>query len=208
MGNLDFKKEVSFTRDVAVDTSVKYYKELGKAIDHPTTLPQLSTFFIRLSGPLLILFGLIILTVAFFKAMNTPEGTGMNAILVSQTNEEITAFKSFFQIFPIRTGQYTGTTFTLPDPTSVRPGTTITVRNASDNLNGLNPRMSQGFGNPAFVDGPTRNTITVVSFDGFSEVIQPFADDGIRATSQTYLSTKGPDGIQRWYHAGLSDNTL
>jgi hypothetical protein len=205
---MSFNDVVDFTRNNAIDTSVRYYKELGAAIDHPATLPQLGTYFIRLSGPVLIFIGLILLTVAFFRAINTPDGIGMNNVLVSEGNQQISAKKPFFQIWAIRTGQYTGSTFNLPDPTTMKPGSTITVRNVSDNVNGLNPQMVQGLGNPDFVDGPTRNSVTVVSYDGFSEVIPPFSNDGISPNSQTYLSTKGPDGVQRWYHAALSDNTL
>ena len=158
----------------------------------------------------LILFSLILITVAFFKALNTPEGVGQNAILVTQTNQEITCFQSYFQIFAIRTAQFTGTTFALPDPTTMRLGASITVRNVSDsNLSNLNTVLQQVYSSGTnFVDGGTRNSILVRGFDGFSEVIQGYSGDGSTEISQTYLVAKGPDGIQRWYHAGVANNTL
>ena len=202
--SLNLKKEIDFTQNVAVDTSVKYYKELASAIDHPTTLKQLGTYFIRLTGPVLLFVGLILLTISFFRSINTPAGFGMNSYIVSQNNEEVVPYTSFFQIWAIRTGPFTGTTFKLPDPGLMTLGATITVRNVSDNLNGLTPEMAQAYVNFSFADGGTRNTLTVMTHtNACSEIIRPFSNDGSTNVSSTYLCTLASTGSQQWFKAGL-----
>jgi hypothetical protein len=203
MTSLNLKKEIEFTKNVAVDTSVKYYKEFANAINHPTTLRQLTVYFIRLSGPLLLFFGLILIIVSFFKAMSAEKGIGMNNYVVFQNNEEVTCTQAFFQVWGIRTGQFTGTTFQLPDPATMKLGTTVTVRNVSDNLVGLSPTMAQAYSGITFVDGASRNTLTVRSPDGFTEVIGAFSNDGSTRISSTYIVAPGRFGSNVWYKAGL-----